>query len=316
MDLIAYNKDFALKSNGFVNVGNTCYFNSLLQCLISCPSIFEVLEKNKELPHYKTNPIAKQLINLYTLSKSGDDIQNQCISIWSTIIRASAKRNDRVTLCSGNQEDASEGLMIFLDIMDFLPEIKRLFEHRHLIQIFCNECNQVVSDTKAMNMVFEVQADLTTEQLSKFSSLDKFYGTTMQLNDFLKKQNGYVDEDYICPKCKVKGSKFKSTTLTMVPEILPIVFKKYNKMGKVNVNTPFPEKLEFMSKGYGKKLIYTLVAQCEHSGGTSGGHYYAYGLRTDGWKLLNDSSVSNVNPGPTSNSYMLFYHFEKYSDII
>ena len=106
MDLISYNKDFVLKSNGFVNVGNTCYFNSLLQCLISCPSIFEVLEKNKDLPHYKENPIAKQMIKLYALSKSGEDIQNQCIPIWSTIIRASSRRSDRVTLRSGNQEDA------------------------------------------------------------------------------------------------------------------------------------------------------------------------------------------------------------------
>ena len=98
----------------------------------------------------------------------------------------------------------------------------------------------------------------------------------------------------------------------MIPEILPIIFKKYdNKMKKLEVKTLFPEKLEFTASGGKKKLVYKLVAQCEHSGTLNGGHYYAIGLRKDGWKLLNDSFVTDGTPGPTNNTYMVFYHFEK-----
>jgi ubiquitin C-terminal hydrolase len=316
MDLLPYNKNYALKKNGFRNIGNTCYFNSLLQCLMSCTSIFETLDKNKDLPYYKDNIIAQDLLKLYTASKSGEDISQKCIPIWVHIMKASSQRKDKIIFRNGNQEDATEGLMIFLDIMDHLPEIKRLFEHRHLIEIYCKDCNQIVSTKKAHNMVFEVQANLATEQLEEFASLDKFYGTTMQLNDFLKKQNGYVDKDYECPKCKVKSNKFMTTVLTMIPEILPIVIKKYNNnVRKLDVNTPFPENLEFTMKGNKEKLVYTLVAQCEHSGDVSGGHYYAIGLREDGWKLLNDSYTSDANPGPTTNSYMVFYHFVKIEKI-
>lgn len=310
MDLIPYNKNYTLKENGFRNIGNTCYFNSLLQCILSCTSIFETLEKNKNLPHYKDSVIAQDLLKLYNASKSGKDVSEKSIPIWVNIMRASSQRKDKVIFRNGNQEDATEGLMLFLDIMDHLPEIRRLFEHRHLIEIYCNDCKSIVSTKKAQNTVFEVQANLSTEQLEEFKTLDKFYGTTMQLNDFLKKQNGYVDKDYECPKCKIKSNKFMSTVLTMIPEILPIVIKKYNNhVRKLDVNTPFPQKLEFAMKGNQKKLVYTLVAQCEHSGGTNGGHYYTIGFREEGWKMLNDSFTSDANPGPTVNSYMLFYHF-------
>ena len=159
------------------------------------------------------------------------------------------------------------------------------------------------------------------EQLEKFKEIDKYYDTALPLNDFLFKQNGFIDADCICPNvsCKKKGSKFKTTTLIMIPEILTVVLKKY----KYKLLTPFPAKLEFLAKGGTKKLIYILVAQSEHSGGMSGGHYWAICLRKSDntinskmvWKTLNDSSVSDGTPGPTINSYILFYNFLKIENV-
>ena len=36
MDLIKYDQSLVGKGQGFINLGATCYFNSLLQCLLSC----------------------------------------------------------------------------------------------------------------------------------------------------------------------------------------------------------------------------------------------------------------------------------------
>jgi ubiquitin C-terminal hydrolase len=93
----------------------------------------------------------------------------------------------------------------------------------------------------------------------------------------------------------------------MVPEILPIVFKKY--MNKSI--TPFPATLEFVSNGIQTKLIYKLVAQSEHSGNMMGGHYWAICQRKSDWQTLNDLSVSSGQAGPTINTYMIFYHYAK-----
>jgi ubiquitin C-terminal hydrolase len=312
-DLLPYNLKFVPKGNGFVNMGATCYFNSILQCLMSCPSIFETLKTNEDKDHIKKHPLARNLMAMHRASMLGQDVSRACIPIWRNILGIAQERSDNVKINLG-QQDAHEGLMMFLDIVDTIPEIKRLFEHRHRTRVLCDKCKRWVVDRKETNLTFEVQPDLKTEQHVKFCALDEHYNTTMQLNDFLRKQNGFIDENYICPNeaCKQRGPKFKTTTLTMAPEILPVLIKKYSRVKAV---TPFPRTLEFVLVGGNQKLIYRLVAQSEHSGTMSGGHYWTIGLRADGWKNLNDSSVSVGSPGPTPNSYVLFYHYSATIDI-
>jgi ubiquitin C-terminal hydrolase len=312
MDLLKYNEKYVSKGQGFVNMGNTCYFNSLLQCVLSCPSVFETLELNKDLEHVKQNQLAQNMIKLHNFAMTEQNIHDKCIPVWRNILSIAQSRQDNVKINMG-QQDAHEGLMMFLSVMDTIPEIKRLFEHRHRIRVLCDSCKQWVVDKYETNLTFEVQPDLKTEQIAKFENVDSYYNSTVPFNEFLRKQNGYVDEDFICPnkECCDKSHKFKTTTLTMIPEILPILIKKYSQ----KIATPFPAKLEFIAKGGTQKNIYMLVAQSEHSGSMGGGHYWAIGLRSDGWKTLNDSSVSDGVPGPTLNSYVLFYHYIETVDI-
>lgn len=309
-DLLKYNGEFVPKGQGFINLGATCYFNSLLQCLLSCPSIYETLKGIRDAPHVKPNRLAQNLLKMWDSAMRDEPIHSLCVPVWRDIIAISQSQNNRVRMNSG-QQDAHEGLMMFLDAMETIPEVRRLFEHRHRIQVLCDNCKEFIIDKKETNLVFEAQPDLKTEQLEKFKDVDEFYGTSMKLNDFLRKQNGYIDQNHVCEKCNARCEKFKTTTLTMIPEILPVVFKKYEDKSM----TPFPSTLEFAAKSNGKKLVYILVSQSEHSGSMSGGHYWAISLRADGWKTLNDSSVSEGRAGPTSNTYMVFYHFAREEDI-
>jgi ubiquitin C-terminal hydrolase len=54
---------------GFINKGATCYLNSLLQCILSCSSIYEVLKNKKNEPHIAKNKFAMELLNLFELSQ-------------------------------------------------------------------------------------------------------------------------------------------------------------------------------------------------------------------------------------------------------
>jgi ubiquitin C-terminal hydrolase len=136
----------------------------------------------------------------------------------------------------------------------------------------------------------------------------------MSMQEFLKMQNTFVD-GFKCPKCEDTGKKFMSTRLTMVPEILIVLFKKYEV---VKSYTEFPLELTFDTR-VGNTLKYNLVAQCEHVGsfsmaGGSGGHYYAICARkVEGETMafqLNDSHCSPAELKATQNTYMAVYHIQ------
>ncbi len=302
--LLEYNKAYIPNGIGLSNFGNSCYFNSLLQCLLSCSSVLERMESIKTELHFINNPIAMSLYNFYKGVKNGTNVDNIQYTLWTLLIRASRARKDRITMRLGSQEDAHEGLMMIMEILDSMPEIRILFEHAYNTEIYCHECKKMSSDRTEYNLTFEVQADLKTEQLPIFHPIDNTYGKQRTLEDFIKVQTGYVDKDYICSKCGKRGSKFKKTRLIVVPEIMCIVIKKYERKDI----TPFTEKMYFNAPE-GKKLEYQLVAQSEHAGDMRGGHYWAICLRNDGWKNLNDSSVRDDSPGPTNYTYILFYHY-------
>ena len=303
--LLEFNEDLLSNAKGIQNQGNTCYLNSLVQCLLSCTSVYETLNSIINKPGVSNNELLSSLYNLYEASMvSNNDITRNVIMFWRCLIQVSNKRNDHVLMRMGAQEDAHEGLMMFLDSIEHVPELRILFEHRYRTQILCTNCREYVVDRSDTNTTFDIQQDLMTEQTSEFEDIDPTYGKSMHINDFLKKQNGFV-EDYKCPQCGDKQKKFKIITLTMVPEILPILTKKYQRKTITN----FPIELYFVSADKRYKYIYKLIAQSEHSGNAHGGHYWAKALRSDGWYILNDSSIQQCTPSPTNETYIIFYHY-------
>jgi len=135
----------------------------------------------------------------------------------------------------------------------------------------------------------------------------------IDINEAIKK-NIEICEGFVCDKvengniigCGNSENKIKISYISMLPEIIPIIFTKYNKKTIIN----FPEFLTFNKLG-GGELKYKLVAQSEHSGSMGGGHYYAIAQRKDDVYLFNDGSYSKNNFNPTLNTYMIFYHYIK-----
>ncbi len=306
-ELILYNKDYVSVGLGISNFGNSCYFNSLIQCLLSCPSIYHVLQTNKFDERYIKNDLYRVLLELFETSLRKENLNNVCLELWNMIISINQKRRDKNHMYLGQQNDAHEGLMMIMDVLDYVPHLKILFEHRYKTSVVCFNCREIVVNKFEENTVFEIQPDLSTEQHDDFKNIDENYGKSLDLNTFLKINNGCI-EDFKCPRCSDIKKKFKSTVLTMIPEILPILIKKYDR----KVLTNFPEYLSFVNKPMNKELVYRLVSQSEHSGSRNGGHYWAISLRNENnilqYKLLNDSSVSSSEFSPTVNSYILFYH--------
>jgi ubiquitin C-terminal hydrolase len=287
-----YQANELCQSFGIRNYGVTCYFNTLIQSILSCPVIRQTLVRVRDKYTVKCQ-VARALLSLW-------ETPHMSASACDEILTCMFARNRRL---EGYQQDISEAFLTILDILECIPEVYQLFQHKYNTQIYCTDCEAIVSSVNEFGTIFQIQPNLNGGQSEKFAKIDPTYNRSQSLNNFLMKVNTCTDKDFKCPKCNHKGEKFKTTMLQMIPEILPILLKKYDE----KTITDFPEFLEFPSVSSGTKLIYHLVAQSEHSGTRHGGHYWAICRRSDGWYQFNDMSISPASFGPRSTSYMLWY---------
>lgn len=325
MNLINYNPNLELRPFGFNNLGSTCYFNAVLQSLLSCTSFVEKLLYNKNNKYYKENPVIKnitELIEMALLNNNSNDvnlinkIQQMSPNIWHKMIMLLYKKNNiKDNNYMIGQQCAREGFHCLLESMDNVDDIQNIFLHRYKNMIYCIDCKKCVSNVDSVCSLFEVQPDLKTEQIERFKKFDIFLDDNennfnSEMNKFLLKQTGYVDKYYICPECKKKGEKYKISCLVMVPEVLVVLSKKYIANNKLDIYTDFPKELEFKGKD-NLILKYEAVSQIEHSGGLNGGHYWSISRRKDGWYVLNDNQYTKSEFMPTKNTYIVFYHLMK-----
>jgi ubiquitin C-terminal hydrolase len=298
IDLMTYDTLYETKAVGITNYGNTCYFNSIVQALLSLTSLFKVISKkyNESIVHQNF-----VLQALYKIHSNPSNIDNEVNTLRKQlIINNISQSTDKIKLGFSSQEDSHEMFTHIMDEITKCPLIRLLFEHRHINIVSCLECKEESRKIEE-NFYFIVEPNLTS---SEITDLKDVCTQPISLNKYLGMTKTFVD-DFICPGCKSKKQKTKTMKVTMLPEILCIVFKKFTE----KTLTPFPKNLVFNSNKEGYILSYELVAQIEHSGTTNGGHFYSYCKRSDGWKELNDSSVSDHDPQPTPNTYLVFYHF-------
>jgi ubiquitin C-terminal hydrolase len=339
MSLISYNSQLEIEPTGFINLGTTCYFNALLQSMLSCTSLIDVLTTKKYVSNAinaqptsvdvclvnnpaESNNITNLIIKYIELNRtlkqanSVTDIQDQKIIkdelsnyaplIWKQMIKKLS--NDKkipIQSFMQGQQCAGEGFHYLLESMEEFPLIQKLFMHRYKSLIHCSNCNKWISEVECLYSLFDVESNLNSEQIKKF---DKYHIKSENMNEFILKQSSYV-EGFKCTKCNDTDDKFRINVLVMVPEILTVMAKKYTLEEKLDIYTEFPETLKF--NGNDSDMIYEAVSQIEHVGGKNGGHYWAIVKRKGGWFNVNDMSISPSKFQPTKNTYIVFYHLKK-----
>jgi len=273
MSFIWYDDTYVPVPKGFPNMGNTCYLNSFLQCILSCPAIYCAISKKNE--------------GLNALLKSLYITQSPVIlrKIWKEIIEESKKSQSRVKLDEYSQHDANEGVMILLDKLG--GTCKNITTHRYRIDLTCSAC-KFVSSNRAENNIFFIEGP-----------------TERPLEQFLQRRYSLHD-GYTCTKCGDKKTKITTWSITMLPEILIILLEKYTEKTLID----YPEFMSFTGSS-GKQMKYRLVAQSEQSGGQSSGHYWANIYRGGKWYKANDDHISESEFTVSRNSYLLFYHIMK-----
>lgn len=306
-ELVPYDISVIGHGKGFTNLTSTmCYHNSLMQCILSLPAVYKAILKTK-FQHFLTNTLKRLWEVYYEFAENKNDELDQLNQkLWQAIIQISKQRSDLRQFDTG-QQDASEGLLLFLSVIEkSVPDLYVRFEHMYSHVIYCVDC-QAKKTVKKKGTIIHVKQSFKSNQHPMFAS----FRQPNTLNEYIISHDSHI-EGYICEKCKSKKDKFSLYVIQGLPEILPILFEKYHD----KTETKFPEELTFHSAIPGRMLVYRLVAQCEHSGGQGGGHYWAITQRSNGVVNLNDARVTPSVFTPTTNTYMIFYHYVGSREII
>ncbi|KAG0164539.1 Ubiquitin carboxyl-terminal hydrolase 36 [Apophysomyces sp. BC1015] len=316
---------------GLVNGQNTCFLNSVLQCLTYTPPLAQYLldgthRKECTVQGYcalcSMETHVGRCFKGHKSTKSGAAILPR---YFTSNLRALSP-----TLRLREQEDAHEFLMFLLAAIQKSslhglgkvdPKVEettllhQIFGGRVQSQLWCQSC-------KAISNTYEPFLDLSVD-LHRANTLEK------ALKNFIKVDiigGNDPDNRYKCDSCKQKVTAGKQMTICHLPTNLTIHLKrftfdlKYGSMRKIMNDVKYPECLDmapYISKEkkiHSSQLRYRLYAVLVHLGhGCGSGHYYAYVKNSSGkWYRMDDEDVVAVSAGEvfSQQAYMLFYEQE------
>ncbi|KAI7867804.1 hypothetical protein BDF14DRAFT_1881423 [Spinellus fusiger] len=312
--------------SGLLNGMNTCFLNSVLQCLTYTPPLAQYMlaERHRakcSIPSYcALCAMEVHVLRSFASSKGAGRASAFLPKYFTFNLKFLSK-----TMRLGQQEDANEFLMFLFAAFQksstyglgkLEPKVEestlihQIFGGRMQSQLRCNSC-------KATSNNYEAFLDLSLD-LHKADSLKK------ALQNFIKVDvigGSEIENRYLCGSCKRRVIAGKQMTLCQLPMMLNIHLKRFTfdmqrgYMRKVASSISYPEILDmapYVSKDIGgQRAIYRLYAVLVHLGsGCSSGHYYAFVKSPEGkWYRMDDEDVTQVSLDEvlSQKAYMLFY---------
>jgi len=330
-------------ASGLRNIGNTCFMNSVIQCL----------SNTKLLTNYLLNDEHVRDINTTNSSMKGS-----LIKAFATVIKSLWKSNGRVVDPSSlkgavqrfaprfsgyNQEDSQEFLRYLLEglhedvnrvitkpqpihteidsslsVCEQAMEAWKRYIRRddsHLVDLFVGQLKSTLrcSDCNHESVTFEPFWDLSLgipSRTGEVSLLDC-------LDTFTKEEVLDGDEMPTCERCKTRRKSTKRYSLYRLPKILVVHLKRFSpserNRNKLSTTVTFPLNGLNLSR-YTDSVTncsYNCYAISNHSGTLYSGHYTAYAKHAQSgqWHSYNDSRVSKCSSSNviSNEAYLLFF---------
>ena len=287
---------------GFINKGNTCYANSILQVLSVIPALWSQLPS--ESSHL--SPLVKSIsLNMSLIKRSSSPIDP---SNFLRALERSISLSHGTAFDFNSQHDVPEMLHVVLDeLKGMSPRADSLIATTTQTSITCDTC--------FCSSVKERKDDMLLLPTSKHVS--------SSFTKLLQTESLSGDNKWFCPQCSSYQISTKETSIISCGQILIVHLSRYLDSGN-NVfikNTDFVECLPETTHVLrvpiqtGDSISFTnqysLIATINHSGTLQAGHYWAFikDRSTNNWLKCNDRAVLKVKPHTLNNntSYVLFY---------
>ncbi|KAI0082365.1 cysteine proteinase [Panus rudis PR-1116 ss-1] len=300
---------------GLNNIGNTCFLNSALQCMLHTPPLLHML-----LRHNVEEPCRAKKKKTFCMSCEMKILMNDCYANGRRLTTPYVITNNLSHIAKhmrrGRQEDSHEFLRYAIDalqrscLLGYPPKldhklqettwVHKIFGGRLRSRVSCLSCGYN-SDT--FDSMLDLSVDIygmhsLQEALRKFVAVDHLKGS----------------DKYKCEKCKKHVNADKRFTVHEAPLVLNVHLKRFSPMGrKLGQPIRYEETLSLkpvMSEGQFGPTYNLYGVICHAGGGPNSGHYYAFVKNAQGrWFEMNDESVTPQYGAPTGlkNAYILFY---------
>ena len=303
---------------GLHNQGNTCFLNSVLQCLAYTAPLYNALNGDD---HSSKCRVQSQTCMLCEIQRNTKRIFDHPQSAISPMTIVNKIREIGKCFHYGRQEDAHEFLIHLFDSMQKAclfnrAKLDNFTQSTSLLyQIFGGFCRSQVICSRCQNKSNTYDPFLTLS-----IDVQHCQNITDSLFRYTKKEHLGNDNMYKCEKCRQKVEATRRVTFQRLPKIFILHLKRFNYNGlnmKLSKHLAFPEHLEmknFLSESACKSnpSQYRLYAVLVHSGFSShSGHYYCFVKSPSGiWYKCNDSNVSkcSLSIALQSEAYLLFYN--------
>lgn len=253
--------------------GHLCYMNALLQSVLSLSAINKAIQQIDKSPN-RTSLTSSLMRLIRTDIVETEEIPTyNAVQIWHAMRQCQTERHEFVF---GRQQDVHEGLTFLIDALG--KEVQSHFETRYACEIICDACGARRPAGEPGHVAPpELSVDLTEVHLT----------SQRQVQEYLLGHDQYP-RDYLCEACGARNNTIlgpnkevirvekvvrQHYALRRVNDVIVLYFKKYTK----KLRQYFPPTLDFASiQGI---LHYEAVAQIDHFGEQSGGHYMARIIR-------------------------------------
>lgn len=274
-----------------VNVGNTCFLSTALQCIIRTDPMDRYL-KHVAQKEFEEDTFITGFIAVHSQVRAGTMGINPK-RLYECIFQKHAVFSDK------RQHDCHEAILLILNMLAerFMPLTRTMhtLTHKDAIQSWCPDDKKynIIDEIFKFQMLSVVQCTSCDHRVNRYQCEYSIFMEDLQLDG----QRVYL-EGYKCDSCSRTDTSYKVSRIVHFPPTMMVHLR--------NPQTPPPFKFKL------EPYVYTLYAVGKYYGYANGegGHYTACVKNTDDtcWTLKNDEMCMEC---PTHkvlhNACILFY---------
>ena len=297
----------------FKNIGNSCYINAGIQCLMRLPQLNKALDET-EVPKGDAGSAKHFFAEYNDLRRMALDNENCTISpaLFRHAVQLYAKQKKNGDFVGLQQNDACEFIQFMLHGIHEALAREEDFDGIPVDNETEKKCVAMMKSTfgkefsDVVHLFYGVQlscikGNTTPEAFLTLNLSIPLDATSLEccLRAYTADEtiDGWVDE-----ATKQTETVVKSLHFFRLPTILFICLKRFSSDGSKNDQT-IDVPIQF-SIG---ECEYHLQCGCVHEGGANSGHFNAFANIKGTWTIIDDDTFYPVGPNLAKNAYCMFY---------